>query len=45
MARRHLADLTDALEQVGIGKSIKLTVRRANRNQSVDVPVVDVGQS
>jgi 2-alkenal reductase len=42
---RHLADLADQLEAVGIGKSVKLTVRRANRDVSVDVPVVDVGQS
>jgi S1-C subfamily serine protease len=45
---RHLAvlaDLADQLEQVGVGKTIKLTVRRGNRDLSLDVPVVDVGQS
>jgi 2-alkenal reductase len=42
---RHLADLTDELERVGVGKSVKLTVRRGSRNVSIDVPVVDVGRS
>ena len=41
----HLADLTDELERVGVGKSVKLTVRRGSRNVSIDVPVVDVGRS
>jgi 2-alkenal reductase len=42
---RHLADLTDQLEQIGVGKTIKLTVRRGNRDVLLDVPVVDIGQS
>jgi len=42
---RHLADLTDELERVGVGKSVKLTVRRGSRTVSIDVPVVDVGRS
>ena len=42
---RHLADLTDELERIGVGKSVKLTVRRGSRNVSIDVPVVDVGRS
>jgi 2-alkenal reductase len=41
---KRLADLTDQLDQVGIGHAVKLTVRRGSRDVSVDVPVVDVGQ-
>src|SRR5437016_1162309 len=29
---RHLADLTDELERIGVGKSVKLPVRRGSRN-------------
>jgi 2-alkenal reductase len=43
-AVRRLADLTEQLERVGVGKSVKLTVRRGGRTVSIDVPVVDVGQ-
>src|SRR5437660_4320338 len=44
-AVRHLTDLTDQLERVGVGHAVKLTVRRGSRNVSVDVPVVDVSRS
>jgi 2-alkenal reductase len=41
---RRLADLTDALERIGVGNSVTLTVRREGRDVSVQVPVVDVGE-
>ena len=44
-AVRHLTDLTDQLERVGVGHAVKLTVRRGSRTVSVDVPVVDVSRS
>jgi S1-C subfamily serine protease len=42
---RRLADLTDQLEQLGVGKTAKLTVRRGAGDTSVDVAIVDVKQS
>jgi 2-alkenal reductase len=39
----HLSDLTDQLEQVGIGHKIRLTVRRNGQERTVDVDVADIG--
>jgi 2-alkenal reductase len=41
----RLSDLTDELEQTGVGKSVKLSVRRGDRTQNLDVNVVDIGRS
>jgi S1-C subfamily serine protease len=38
-----MSDLTDQLEQVGVGKSIKLTLLREGQRVEVDVPVNDIG--
>jgi 2-alkenal reductase len=40
---RRLPDLTDELEQVGIGKPIKLTLDRGGHRTSVSVQVADIG--
>jgi 2-alkenal reductase len=40
---RRMSDLTDQLEQVGVGKSIKLTLLREGQKVEVDVPVNDIG--
>jgi 2-alkenal reductase len=40
---RRLADLTEQLEVVGIGKTIALKVRRGSGTAALDVAVVDVG--
>jgi S1-C subfamily serine protease len=40
---RRMSDLTDQLEQVGVGKSIKLTLLRGGQKISVDLPVTDIG--
>jgi S1-C subfamily serine protease len=40
---RRMSDLTDQLEQVGVGKSIKLTLRRDSQRVDVEVPVNDIG--
>jgi S1-C subfamily serine protease len=42
---RRLSDLTDRLEQVGTGKSVKLTVQHGADTRDVNVDVVDVGRS
>ena len=41
---RRLADLTDQLEALGVGKTAHLTLRRAGNNAAVDVDIVDVSQ-
>jgi 2-alkenal reductase len=40
---RRLADLTNALDRVGVGGEIALTVRRDERTMNVRVPVEDIG--
>lgn len=42
---RRMADLTDQLEQVGIGQKIKLTVRQNSQDRTVEADVVDIGPS
>jgi 2-alkenal reductase len=42
---RRLADLTDQLDQVGIGKSVDLRVESAGTTKSVRVEVTDIGRS
>jgi S1-C subfamily serine protease len=39
----RLPDLTEALEQAGVGKHVTLGVRRDGRDVSVDVEVMDIG--
>jgi 2-alkenal reductase len=40
----RLSDLTDELERSGVGKSVRLTVKRNSRTRTVDVDVVDIGR-
>ncbi len=41
---RSLADLTQELERVGVGKQVSLAVQRDGRESSVDVEVMDIGR-
>jgi S1-C subfamily serine protease len=41
----RVPDLTDQLEQIGVGGKIQLTLKRDSRQRSVDVDVIDVGQA
>lgn len=41
---RHLPDLTDRLERLGVGSTITLKVLRDNRTRKVEVSIVDVGE-
>ena len=41
---RKLSDLTDLLEQAGVGKTVALNVQRDNRTRTINVAIVDVGQ-
>lgn len=42
---RRLADLTDALEQAGAGKTVRLTVKRGSDTRDVNVGIVDIDRS
>jgi S1-C subfamily serine protease len=42
---RRLSDLTDEIEQTGVGKSVRLSVTRGNQTRTVDVDIVDVSRS
>jgi S1-C subfamily serine protease len=42
---RRLADLTDQLERIGVGKSVQLTVLRNNRTMTIPVEIVDIGRT
>jgi 2-alkenal reductase len=42
-AVQRLGELTDQLDEVGVGRSITLTVLRGGRTVAVNVPVVDIG--
>jgi 2-alkenal reductase len=41
---RRLPELTDALEQIGVGKQVTLTVRRDGRERKVELEVMDIGR-
>ena len=41
---RHLSDLTNALESVGVGGEIELTVRNDRRTRTVKAQVIDVNR-
>jgi S1-C subfamily serine protease len=42
---RRLSDLTDELEEIGVGHTAKIGVLRGNSTETVDVPVADIGQT
>jgi 2-alkenal reductase len=42
---RRLADLTNALDRLGVGASVDLTLQRDGRQVEVSVPIEDIGAS
>jgi S1-C subfamily serine protease len=40
----RLSDLTDQIEQVGAGKTARLSLKRGSQTRDVEVAVVDIGQ-
>jgi S1-C subfamily serine protease len=42
---RRLSDLTDQIEQIGVGKTVRLTLKRDGATRDLDVPIVDIGRS
>jgi len=41
---RRLADLTDRLEQTGVGKSVELSIKRGGATKSVQMQVADISR-
>jgi S1-C subfamily serine protease len=42
---QRLSDLTNELDEIGVGQDVKLGIIRNNRSETVTVTIVDVGQS
>ncbi|MDO9562492.1 MAG: trypsin-like peptidase domain-containing protein [Bradyrhizobium sp.] len=42
---RRLSDLTDEIEQIGAGRSVKLTVKRGSQSRNLEVDIVDIGRA
>ncbi len=42
---RRVPDLTDELERIGVGQKIELTLKRDDREMSIELEVVDVAQA
>jgi S1-C subfamily serine protease len=43
-AVHSLADLTDQLEQIGVGKTVELSIKRDGKTTSVNMQVADIGR-
>jgi S1-C subfamily serine protease len=41
---RRLSDLTDEIEQVGAGHSVRIKLKRGSETRDIDVDVVDIGR-
>jgi len=41
----RLSDLTDQIEQVGAGKSIRISVKRGSQTRDINIDIVDIGRS
>jgi 2-alkenal reductase len=44
-AVRRLSDLTDEIEQTGVGRSVRLLVKQGEQTRNVDVQVIDIARS
>jgi S1-C subfamily serine protease len=42
---RRLSDLTDLLEEAGVGKTVRLSVQRNGQTRTIETEVVDVNRS
>jgi 2-alkenal reductase len=40
----RLSDLTDQIEQVGAGKSVRITLKRGSDTRDVNIDIVDIGR-
>ena len=41
----RLSDLTDQIEQVGAGKSIRISLKRGSQTRDINIEIVDIGRS
>jgi S1-C subfamily serine protease len=41
----RLSDLTDQIEQIGAGKSIRISVKRGSQTRDITLDIVDIGRS
>jgi len=41
----RLSDLTDQIEQVGAGKSIRISLKRGSQTRDIDIDIVDIGRN
>jgi 2-alkenal reductase len=41
----RLSDLTDQIEQVGAGKSIRISVKRGSQTRDINIDIIDIGRS
>jgi S1-C subfamily serine protease len=41
---RNLTELTEQLEQIGVGKTVELSIKRDGGTKSVQVQVDDIGR-
>ena len=42
---RRVPDLTDQLEQIGVGGKVLLTLKRGNQQSTAELEVIDIGQT
>jgi S1-C subfamily serine protease len=42
---RRLSDLTDQLEEIGVGHTVQISVLRAGRNTTIEMPITDITQA
>jgi S1-C subfamily serine protease len=41
----RLSDLTDQIEQIGAGKSIRISLKRGSQTRDISIDIVDIGRS
>jgi len=41
----RLSDLTDQIEQIGAGKSIRISLKRGSQTRDINIDIVDIGRS
>lgn len=44
-AVRRLSDLTDTIEELGVGKSVEITALRDGQRRTIQIDIVDIGRS
>ena len=42
---RRLSDLTDQLEEIGVGHTVQFSVLRAGRENIIEMPIADISRA